>query len=281
MLIKRPQGEQRTPEELHEHYEIEKELANRLRRASKQERLNLYSVVYDELYKRVLHHPQLTRKSSPQKTKNVVDGQIALLRHFLNEDITFLEIGAGDCALSFEVARSVKKVYAVDVSEIITKRQEMPENFHLILSNGCNIPLPPHSVDIAYSNQLMEHLHPDDAREQLENVYRVLVPGGIYICITPNRLSGPHDISVYFDHVATGFHLKEYTKTELSGLFNQIGFSKVSLYIYARGLSLTLPILLIRICEGLLTLLPFRFRREVAKNLPFRPLLENALIGTK
>ena len=62
----------------------------------------------------------------------------------------------------------------------------------------------------------MEHLHPDDALEQLQNIYSALVPGGIYLCITPNRLSGPQDVSRDFDMVATGFHLKEYTISELS-----------------------------------------------------------------
>ena len=74
----------------------------------------------------------------------------------------------------------------------------------------------------------MEHLHPDDAVDQLKNIYNALVNGGKYICITPNRLTGPHDISKYFDNVATGFHLKEYTVTELSGLFREVGFSDCS-----------------------------------------------------
>lgn len=56
------------PEQIREYYEIEKELANRLRYASKQERRYLYSSLYDELYRRVPLHPQLTRKLSPVET---------------------------------------------------------------------------------------------------------------------------------------------------------------------------------------------------------------------
>jgi SAM-dependent methyltransferase len=52
----------------------------------------------------------------------------------------------------------------------------------------------------------MEHLHPDDASEQLANVYRALKPGGVYCCVTPNRISGLHDIPVYFDTVSQGLH---------------------------------------------------------------------------
>ena len=80
------------------------------------------------------------------------------------------------------------------------------------------------TINVVYSHQVIEHLHPDDAVTHLQEVYRVLSPGGAYICATPNRLNGPHDISKYFDREATGFHLKEYTTTELYGLFRQEGF---------------------------------------------------------
>ena len=76
----------------------------------------------------------------------------------------------------------------------------------------------------------MEHLHPDDAFEQLENIYRALTPGGVYICVTPNRLSGPHDISSLYDEVATGFHLKEYSISELHSLFRRVGFSRIRVH---------------------------------------------------
>jgi hypothetical protein len=64
---------------------------------------------------------------------------------------------------------------------------------------------------VAYSYQLMEHLHPGDALEQLVNIYQALKRDSVYCCVTPNRISGPHDISVYFDTVAQGLHLKEYS----------------------------------------------------------------------
>ena len=139
------------------------ELANRLRNASRQERRHLYASLYDEMYRRVPLHPQLTRKSSPEETQQAVASQMKFIKRFLSRDATFLEIGAGDCALSFEVARRVKRVYAVDVSDEITRHSTPMPNFQLILSDGSSVPLPPNCVDVAYSNQLMEHLHPDDA----------------------------------------------------------------------------------------------------------------------
>jgi len=42
-------------------------------------------------------------------------------------------------------------------------------------------------------------------------------------------LSGPHDISAYFDDGATGFHLKEYSNEELYRLFLKTGFKNITL----------------------------------------------------
>ena len=271
----------RTMEQIREHYEIEKELAARLRNAPKQERRYLYSSLYDELFQRVPLHPLLTQKSSPAEALQAVHSQMRFLRRFVRPNITFLEVGPGDCALSVEMTKFAKQVYAVDVSDEITKGLTSPSNFHLILSDGSNIPVPQNSVDVAYSHQLMEHLHPDDAFEQLQNIYNALVPGGNYICITPNRLSGPHDISVFFDKVATGFHLKEYTTRELSGLFRKVGFSRIRIYVGFRGIHFIFPAPLLFLCEALLYKLPTALRESIARSRPFRVLLGIRLVGTK
>jgi hypothetical protein len=52
----------RSPERIRHHYEVEKELASKLRSASREQRRELYSKVYEELWKRVPDHPMLTRK---------------------------------------------------------------------------------------------------------------------------------------------------------------------------------------------------------------------------
>lgn len=248
-----------------EHYEIEKELANRLRKSSREERRALYTSLYDEFYQRVPSDPQLTQKQSSQDAFGTTSSQLRFLLRFLHREGVFLEIGAGACTTSLAVARFVKKVYALEVSEEITKSVRGPENFELILFDGFTIPLPAESVSIAYSDQVMEHIHPDDALEQLANIHKILVSRGIYVCVTPNGLSGPHDVSKYFDLVATGFHLKEYTNTELSSLFKQAGFSKVRAYIGAPGVYMRFPLVLLRLQEGLLSRLPRRLGRAIAR----------------
>jgi ubiquinone/menaquinone biosynthesis C-methylase UbiE len=261
---KDPEEQQRIERRRH-HYEVEKELAYRLKRASKNERKTLYTALYDELYRRVPYHPQLVQKQSLETQRRAVTAQMRILSRFLTPDGTFLELGPGDCLLSVEVARHVKKVYAIDVSTEITKCASKPGNFELIISDGSSVDVPAGSVNVAYSNQLMEHLHPDDAADQLAGVYRALAPGGVFVCITPHRFSGPHDISKYFDETASGFHLKEYTSTELYRMLKSAGFRRVRTYVGMRGMGAVLPVGPILALESVLERLPRRMRKAFAK----------------
>lgn len=273
--------EARTPEQLRQHYEVERELADRLRRAAREERRTLYSEVYDELFKRVPLHPQHTNKSSPERLAADVREKMEILAPFLSENAVFLEVGPGDCELAKTVAEKVARVLAVDVSDEITRKRELPANLQLVISDGSSIPVPPDSVNVAYSNQLMEHLHPDDALEQLRHLHTALKSGGVYICITPSRLTGPHDISCFFDREATGFHLKEYTVGDLAALFHEVGFTKVRIIFGGHGKFMLLPTWPVVICEKLLALLPIGLRKAIALKPPFRWLFGVRLAGFK
>jgi SAM-dependent methyltransferase len=201
--------ETRTVERLSYQYEIERRLAARLRDAGREDRRHLYADVYNEFFRAVPDHPQLVCIADPVTQARDAARRAQCLSRFLTPQSVFLEMGPGDCALAIKVAQSVRKVYAVDVSAEITKSATLPDNFELILSDGSSVPVAPNSVDVAFSDQLMEHLHPDDAMEQLRNLYRALKPGGVYVCVTPNRFSGPHDVSKYFTDEPTGFHLQK------------------------------------------------------------------------
>jgi SAM-dependent methyltransferase len=259
-------SEQRTMAQIKYHYDVEKELANRLRTATKEQRRVLYHTVYDERTSRIPDHPLVTRTSSAEAQARAVIPQLRLLRRFVHPQTTFLEIGPGDGALVLALAKWARKVYATDVSRSLVNHHDWPENVLFCLSDGINIPIAENSIGVAYSNQVMEHLHPEDAHDQLRAIHAALAPGGIYICITPNRLSGPYDISRYFDEVATGFHLKEYTLTELTEILRLSGFSKEWLLITYKGyiLSPRLPLFPFIWVEWILGRLPSRYRKRIA-----------------
>jgi SAM-dependent methyltransferase len=217
----------RTPEEIRQHYELEKKLAARLRSAKRDQRRGLYSEVYDTLYREISDHPTLHKDAEAEAYD--LGTQVNLIRPFVKPSLTFMEIGPGGGRFSIEVAKSVKKVYALDVSKEVTSalQQDAPPNLELVIFDGVTIPLPANSVDLAYSHNQIEHLHPDDAIDQLSSIRQVLTTGGMYICVTTYRSSGPHDISKSFDPEATGFHLKEYLIGELVEILKRCGFSKV------------------------------------------------------
>lgn len=273
----------RTPEQRLEHYRIERALADRLRTADRAGRRGLYSSVYDELFRSVPDHPQLARVADAGARSRDLARQMAVVGRFLRPGLTYLELGPGDCAVALEVARNAGKVYAVEVSEEITRGIDPPPNFELLITDGAEVPVPPGSVDLIYSNQLMEHLHPEDAAEQLANVARAMKPGGRYVCITPNALSGPHDISGHYDDHPTGFHLREYTVGELVVLFRGVGFTRFRLIVGARGVYLpfTLPVWPVRAAEWALARVPPGARRWLARSWAVKPVLGVNLVATR
>lgn len=283
MKLRRLKGDGRSDDQIRQHYAVEVALADQLRASSNGARLSgkLYTILYDELYRQVPQHLQLTRKASPEGTAKALEWQYGMVGRFLRPHIRFLEVGPGDCALSLKVSPMVEQVFAVDISTIITGHASVPANFKLVLSDGCDIPLPADSIDVAYSNQLMEHLHPDDAREQLRNLYKVLKPGGRYVCVTPNKVNGPWDVSYCCDEQARGFHLREYSLSELVRLFREVGFRKLSAYAGARGHYIRFPIYLIVALEYFLSLLPFHIRSGIGRSLLFRAILGIRLVGMK
>lgn len=261
------------------HYEIEKKLASRLRHSSREERRSLYTSLYDELLRRVPDHPLLTAKNHADIRRREVEYALYTLRPFLTPDTVYAEIGAGDCAIAMEVAEHVAKVYAVDVSTEITKGLTPPKNFSLRISDGISIPV--ENANLIFSNQLMEHLHPDDALDQLRNIYNALAPNGRYLCITPSKLHGPHDVSKFYDRVASGFHLKEYTVAELAKLFRSVGFRRVQVYFRMRQVRAFLPVTAASSVEHMLACVPYSARRKIGAARGVSHLLGIQLLGTR
>jgi SAM-dependent methyltransferase len=251
----------RSAERVLEHYKIERGLADRLRDAPADQRARVYGEVYDELFRSVPDHPQLSMK--PDYRKRIVRDRFRFVSRFLDENSCLMEIGAGDGEFSINAAPAIRRGILVDVSEVILPDASGASNLEVVISDGVSFPVEDASVDVAFSDNLMEHLHPDDAAQQLLNVARVVRPGGVYICITPNRVYGPHDVSRGFDDIATGFHLREYTGRELRRMLLGAGFRRVDFYIGGRGRYLRLPAPVALLAEAAFALLPKSLRRAI------------------
>jgi ubiquinone/menaquinone biosynthesis C-methylase UbiE len=274
------QTETRDLNSLRDHFEIEKELAERLRNAPADQRRTMYRDVYNELFHRVADHPQNRRKADPAGQRAATLWQWRLLSHFISPKSAYLEVGAGDGHLAMQVAKKAKAAYAVDVSEVIASGNDTPVNFSWVLTDGVRIPIATASVNVAYSNQLMEHLHPQDANAQLSEIRRTLAPGGAYICITPHRFSGPHDISKFFTDTPCGFHLKEYTYAELDKVFRQAGFEYTRVWTGLKGKFFRISEGFVIGMESLIGLLPRAWQKKITRSALLRPIFINVtLVG--
>jgi SAM-dependent methyltransferase len=268
-------------DQLRQQLEVERELAQRLREAG--ETRGLYSAVYDEFLRRVPHHPSLAQRDDPAAQSALVNLQLRLLEAFLRPEMRFLEVGGGDCALAIELSRRVRRVTAVEAAAGLPVTAPRADNFEIIVSDAPPYPLPDGSVDLAFSCHFIEHLRPDDALLHLEEMHRLLACGGRYVCVTPHRLWGPHDISRYFSDFPEGLHLHEYSQHELLGLLKQAGFRRRRVIWRLGGSDAWLPHLGYRSLEALLALPPLSVRRRALEVLsggrqpPLR-LLEQVIV---
>ncbi len=261
------------------HYLLERQLSDQLRAAPREHRVGLYTSVYSELFQALPDHPQ--RWTEPSSSTARVDVQLRWFSGELRPDSRFLEIGCGNAALSCSVAAHVDTAYGLDVTDTLIDFALVPPNFTYLQTIDTKIPLPSALIDLAYSNQVMEHLHPDDAIEQLAEVYRVLKPGGQYICITPSRVTGPHDISGYFDYEATGLHLREYDYGALRALFSRVGFRYFSCCAMVRGRIMRIPYAALRAAECILSAAPDALRARLTGSAPVHAMMGLNVIATK
>ncbi len=231
-----------TDEQIYKMYESEIKHSNRLRIADSEKRKSLYEEVYEDYYSELPFHPAFKVKNNNEIQKFRLDFQLNKLIPILKNHQVFVEIGAGDCALSRQLSSHVSKIYALEISETYaSQNNELPSNMEIIIFDGFNFPFEPNSIDFIYSNQLIEHLHSDDALDQLKSIFNCLKKGGKHMCITPNRLLGPGDISGYFGDKAIGFHLKEYTDIELRSTLKSIGFKRFKFQTIIKGKSIYIP----------------------------------------
>jgi SAM-dependent methyltransferase len=250
----------RTPERIRHHYEVERELASRMKTSTREERTELFKTLYTELFERVPDHPRLAR----------LEAQLRLLRPHLPQDgprPVLVEFAPGDGRLAAAAADSCARVYGIDISDQRPPGGACPENFELIVYDGYNLDLPDACADLAFSYQFLEHLHPDDVGPHFELVRRLLKPGGIYIFDTPHRFSGPHDVSVHFGDSLDCFHFQEWTYRGMREQLKAHGFEISCLYRRGRVIRFPFARVANETLETLVGLLPSRWRRRVAARL--------------
>ncbi|WP_395747307.1 class I SAM-dependent methyltransferase [Prosthecobacter sp.] len=254
----------RTPERLRHHFEVERELAQKMRQSTRTERTQLFKTLYSELFARVPDHPRLTRRDTPESSRRKVESQLRLLRPFLNRDTVFLEFAPGDCRLASTVAAEVRRAVGVDISDQRAAGDAVPENFELMVYDGYELALPDATADVIFSYQFLEHLHPDDVDAHFAMARRLLKPDGVYVFDTPHRYSGPHDVSRHFGHELVCFHFQEWTFREMRAILRRHGFSAAYAYRFGHPLTRRAWNTVNDLFETAAGLLPAKIRQRVS-----------------
>lgn len=106
----------------------------------------------------------------------------------LGRDRKILEVGCGTGAMVNELAGRGYSVIGTDISQEAIKygRQKYP-GLSLEAGPAQRLPYPPEMFDLVISFDVFEHIPQID--EHLQEVHRVLRPGGYYLFQTPNKYS--------------------------------------------------------------------------------------------
>ena len=217
-----------TEEMIIAHWELEKNLTKELLESNSENRWETFERCYNTLYKEIWWLNQFTGSNSKIPLSYRYQNWINLVG---SPPKKIYEVGSGKGEMISYLASLDFECKATEISH---ERGEKfcPKQFNLKwgISDGIHLQKfeSPNSYDVVISNQVIEHLHPDDLCQHFKGVLSILSKGGKYIFITPHRYKGPSDISRVFKcDRAMGMHLKEYTYLELKELLKISGFKKI------------------------------------------------------
>lgn len=218
-----------TEEMILAHWELEKSLTEELLASSSESRWEVFDRCYTELYSRLdwLNRlVQADRSTTGQFRRQIWRSIIG------DPPKRVYEIGSGKAELITYLAKSG---FICKAAEITRERGPvhsggMP-NLIWGISDGVHLDRfePPDAFDLIISDQVIEHLHPDDVHDHFRSAWTILAQEGRYIFSTPHQCAGPADISAVFRHnQPRGMHLHEYTYGELNKICIKAGFAEIS-----------------------------------------------------
>jgi SAM-dependent methyltransferase len=108
---------------------------------------------------------------------------LATLEEFIRPEHHVLDLGAGAGELNrYQFKGRVRRMVGIDLDERVARNPLLDKG---VVGDICRLPFADDSFDVAFAIYVLEHLA-DPARFTQE-VSRVLKPGGVFVCLTPNR----------------------------------------------------------------------------------------------
>lgn len=206
-------------------FELERELRQRILTAPPSQRSAAAASVYQELLEKFPDHRRL--HFTEEYRRQIGRRGAAMVGPLVPHGSRILEVGCGRGDTLVELARQGHTCVGIEPSRHMLEMFEGNPRVTLQPGTAERLGFPAASFDLVFSQQTLEHLHPDDVPLHLAEAYRVLRPGGVLAIETPNRVTGPQDCSRGFVAVAEGLHLKEWRFAELAQEFRRAGFARV------------------------------------------------------
>jgi SAM-dependent methyltransferase len=216
-----------SPEVLEEAFKLENHYHNLL---VNEENAKKREALYDEFYSNLLQFYGRTAKDDGSLEDRIAtkNPQVTLFEKELKGK-SIIDFGCGEGYFLMNIQKKIpyKKLAGVDV--FIPETLKNHPNIQFISSGIINFNTE-EKFEVAFSDNVIEHLSPLDLMDHLRSVYESLVPGGKFILVMPNRLFGPMDVTRIMDNSssgripAQGGHLNESTYYEMKEALSKIGF---------------------------------------------------------
>ncbi|MCA1839407.1 MAG: class I SAM-dependent methyltransferase [Actinomycetota bacterium] len=217
-----------TEEMVLEHWDLERQLTDELKASTPEDRWAVFEEAYTRLYR------ELDWMNKVIETANRAPDEFQFgdwLFMIGSPPRSVYEVGSGRGELIRFLAT---QGYACKGTEVTRQRGEMLAEHHPNLTWGTTDGIhlgrfeEASSFDAVISDQVIEHLHPDDIVEHFKGAIDILRPGGSYSFVTPHRLYGPLDLSRVFGKTEPEcMHLKEYTYREIVVALRDAGFADI------------------------------------------------------
>lgn len=108
---------------------------------------------------------------------------VTILEEFVRPEHEVLDLGAGAGQLSRYALRGrVKRIVGADLDDRVLQNPLLDQG---VKADLLHLPFPDASFDLAFSIYVLEHIA--DPAGFVREVARVLRPGGVFLCLTPNR----------------------------------------------------------------------------------------------
>ena len=128
-----------------------------------------------------------------------------------------LDAGCGEGYGTAMLGRVAATVEGVElVPDVVAHARESYPGVVFTEADLCDLPHRPGAFDVAVSFQVIEHL--PDVPRYLRETARVLRPGGLFLCATPNRLT----FTLGSDHPVNPFHEREFSGRELGETLDDV-----------------------------------------------------------